>query len=96
MSHGYLEATTKEIDEVVAKLCDLYPNIPESDHRMIADIAYDNYFGKEEMFRWYKSTASKLTSKVLEGIRADPHPFFYSESHLVGEGCTALADRKDI
>ena len=97
MPYGDSKATVEEIDEVVSKLCKLYPNIPEADHRMIADITYDNYFSKEGMFNWYKETAPKLTPKVLESIRVNPHSFFYAESHFVGDGeYIPLADRTDI
>ena len=96
MPHGYSDATIEEIDEVTAKLCKLYPHISYDDHRLIADITYDNYFSKEGMWRWYERTASKLTPKVLESIKKDAFNFFYCESHLAGETYIALADRDDI
>ncbi len=96
MTYGSSKATPEEIEQVVAKLCKLYPKIPEADHRMIADITYDNYFSKKGIFYWYNEIASKLTPKVLKGIRDDPHTFFYAESHLCKAMYTPLADRTDI
>ncbi len=83
-----------EIDEVVSKLCGLYPNIPGEDHRLIVEVAYDNYFGKEGLFSWYERTAEKLTPDVLAEIRKYPDDFFFAESHLIREGVyTPLSER---
>ena len=93
MPHGYSKASVEEINEVVTKLCKLYPDISKENHEMIANFTYDNYFSKEGMFLWYERTASKLTPKILDEIKIKPHAFFNQESHMTGESYTPLADR---